>query len=141
MVITTRPENTHKVDCAPAEAAVKASTLSKEDLENYELTHWRGEISSDGWAMVENIDPEYCRIAQVGGSRSKTIERRAYLAFKQFLTVSERRTNPKDETSPLAKVPISDDVKADLQALREAIKNGTMTINCTRIEQVNASQS
>lgn len=107
------------------------STLTEADLLNFELSHWRNDFSSDGWVMVENLDGEYCRIARVGGSLSKMVERRAFLAYKRFLSVSERRMDGPD--SPLVKIPISDDVKADLQFVREGIQNGTMVINCTRI--------
>ena len=103
-------------------------TLTAKDLRDYDLDHYH---AGNGWAMVEDIDPEYCRIVSIGSIGSSARTPQAFLAWKKKLAVFTRREDPTNKDSPMVKVKIPEKVMEELTALREGVKNGTIKIDQT----------
>jgi len=92
------------------------NTLTKDQLNNYELSHARG---GNGYFMCEDLDKDYCRIAV-----AMDLGKRAFLAAKSQLSVFKRTA--KDGTKYDA--PIMDDVSELLSQVRSDIKSGKLAV-------------
>jgi len=64
-------------------------TLTAKDLRDYELDHYHAGM---GWAMVEDIDPEYCRVVSIGHIGSRAVRLQAFLAWKKKLAAKTQRS-------------------------------------------------
>lgn len=99
------------------------STITKEQLESYELNH---QHAGNGWMMVEDIDDDWCRV--VSSSLNQ-----AFLVWKKKISISKIRERYDDPESPMVDVKIREGhVKKQLMELRKKIKSGQTTVVNTR---------
>jgi len=102
--------------------------ITKQDLIEYDLTHEHG---GNGFAMVEDIDSEYCRVVRV-----QTPITQALLAWKPKLQVTMMQ---KDKDSPLEPRTLSlssrfcEGFMKELANLRRDLKAGKLIVKETRI--------
>jgi len=102
--------------------------VTKQDLIEYDLTHEHG---GNGFAMVEDIDSEYCRVVRVG-----TPITQALLAWKQKLRVTtmakDKDSLPEPRTLAFSS-RFCQGFMEELANLRRDLKAGKLIVKETRI--------
>ena len=102
--------------------------ITKQDLIEYDLTH---EYAGNGFAMVEDIDSEYCRVAFIN-----TPITQVFLAWKKKLsvtTVSKDKDTPPEPWTLGFSSRLNGEFMGELAALRRGIKSGELIVKNTRI--------
>ena len=104
--------------------------ITKQELIEYDLTHEHG---GNGLAMVEDIDPEWCRVVRLG-----TPITHAMLAWKPKLAVTmlqKDKNSPPEPRTLVLSSRFDDAFMGELAKLRRAFKSGELIVKDTRIIQ------
>jgi len=102
--------------------------ITKQDLIEYDLTHEHG---GNGFAMVEDIDSEWCRVAWV-----KEPITQAFLAWKKKLrvtTISKSKDTPPEPWTLAFSSRLHEQFMDELAKVRRGIKSGELVVKNTRI--------
>jgi hypothetical protein len=102
--------------------------ITKQDLIEYDLTHEHG---GNGFAMVEDIDSEWCRVAFVN-----TPITQAFLAWKKKLrvtTISKSKDTPPEPWTLVFSSRLYERFMDELAKVRRGIKSGELVVKGTRI--------
>jgi len=106
------------------------NTLTKDQLENYELSHWK---AGNGYFMCEDIDKDYCRVTEHTAQSKHEGEfgSRAFLASKSGLSVFRKPSE--NDKNVMVDVPIHDEIIEPLMQLRADIKSGKLAVFSSHI--------
>jgi hypothetical protein len=102
--------------------------ITKQDLIEYDLTH---EHAGNGFAMVEDIDSEWCRVAFVA-----TPITQVFLAWKKKLrvtTISKSKDTPPEPWTLVFSSRLYERFMGELADIRRGIKSGELIVKNTRI--------
>lgn len=103
----------------------KGIMITQKQLETHDLTHRH---AGNGYAMVQDLDSEYCRISLYG----KNLGSRAHLAAKSQLEITRR---PIEADGPVVDIKIPAEILEPLQKLRDEIRCGNLVIVQTHIKK------
>lgn len=105
--------------------SMKGNTM-KADMMKFTLTHRH---SGPGWAVVQELPDDMCRVVQVG---KEDIGKQAFLAWNKFLEVWKMKDTTKPN-HPMVPIPIPGKAMEMLSEIRADLKSGKRIVKSTHI--------